>query len=257
MALLGSLVSTGDGRAEDAQQSFDTAVKTELYGGRAASMAAFALYLRAARGGLPEAQFNAGIFLDSGRGGIHDLSLAASWYARAAAHGHSRAAFNLGQLYEAGDGVPRNADLARSWFTASALPAALARAKRMTFVRSPPSLTSAELVAPKAGEAVVSDTGFTEFVWVSEQQPGPAQFLLEVCAIRDGKAKQIFSGTTNVSSLAVLLPRGEPRLAWRIISIVPASGSYAVAKWIYFSSGDQPSLALQGSAAEPSGLSTR
>src|SRR3954447_856344 len=112
---------------EGADALFRQGLQAEHNGGVTGAERALALYRQAGDLGLADAQFSAGVMLDSGRGVSRDPAAAAIWYARAAAQRHRRAAFALGLLYETGDGVPRNGALARAWYGASSLPAALAR----------------------------------------------------------------------------------------------------------------------------------
>jgi hypothetical protein len=234
VGMLGAMVLSHHGRAEDLHALFEAGVRSELFDGEAASRTAFALYARAAQAGLPEAEFNTAVLLDSGRGVRTDTALAATWYARAAAHGHERAAYNLGQLYDAGEGAPRNPDLARAWFAASNLPAALARAARPASSTHHAGVDPPTLVSPRANEGTGSDTGLTEFVWTVQQQSEPAQFLVEICAVDDGGPREVFSGISRLSSLTVLLPRLDAPFAWRVTTILPKSAQYAAGSWVYF-----------------------
>ena len=245
VAVLGFVAPSRDAWAQDARATFDEAVRSELHGGEAASQAAFELYLNAAQAGLPEAAFNIAVLLDSGRGVEKDVALAATWYARAAAQGHGRAAYNLGQLYETGDGVPRNADLAHAWFAASRLPAALAHAARLATPDRAADITPARLVSPRADQGMNTDTGLTEFVWTSAQQPEPAQFLIEICAFKGHDVREVFSGVSRLSSMAVLLPRDKLMLAWRVTTVLPKSARYVASDWVYFSPEHQPQSASQ------------
>ena len=243
-AVLALVASSHGARAEDPRAMFDQAVRNELYGGEAASQAAFELYLRAAQAGLPEAAFNIAVLLDSGRGVEKDVALAATWYARAAAQGHDRAAYNLGQLYASGDGVPRNTDLAQAWFAASKLPAALARAAHP----EPPDLgagiSSPRLISPRADQGMNVNTGLTEFVWTSAQQPEPAQYLIEICAFQGGW-REVFSGVSRLSSVAVIIPLDGSMLAWRVTTVLPKSARYAPSDWGYFGPEQQARSASQ------------
>jgi hypothetical protein len=244
VVVLGLVSASRGAWAEDPRATFDEAVRNELYGGEAASQAAFELYLRAAQAGLPDAAFNIAVLLDSGRGVEKDVALAATWYARAAAQGHDRAAYNLGQLYEAGDGVPRNTDLAHAWFAASKLPAALARIAHPAAPDRGAEVTPPHLVSPQADQGLNMDTGLTEFVWTSAQQPEPAQYLIEICAF-EGGWRELFSSVTDVSSVAVVVPRNASVLAWRVTTLLPKSARYAASDWTYVSAEQQAQSASQ------------
>ena len=61
---------------------------------------AFALYLRAAKQGDADAQFNVGVSYTDGEGVEKDCVRARRWYERAAAQGHKSAMYNLGSVLE-------------------------------------------------------------------------------------------------------------------------------------------------------------
>ena len=82
---------TASAREDAASSWFEEALRSDA-GGDARS--AFALYRRAAEAGLPAAELNVAVMLDSGRGVAADTAEAATWYARAAVHGEVRAAYN-------------------------------------------------------------------------------------------------------------------------------------------------------------------
>jgi len=66
---------------------------------------AVAWYTKSAEAGLPEAMFNLGVFLDSGRGmAVPDHPAAAEWFRSAANAGHGSAANNLNVMYSLGRG---------------------------------------------------------------------------------------------------------------------------------------------------------
>ena len=68
--------------------------------------------LKAARQGLPEAQFLSGLMAARGDGVTQDSAGAVDWYRKSAAQGHAKAQLNLGLAYEKGDGVKQ--DLAQA-----------------------------------------------------------------------------------------------------------------------------------------------
>lgn len=231
MALLGTLPAVG---AEPATL-FREAMRHDLTGRPAEVRIAFDLYHRAAVGGLPEAQFNVAVMLDSGRGVTPDVAQAAIWYARAASRGNKRAAFNLGQLYEAGQGVPRNPGLARAWFKASALPAARLRlAALRTGDDEAMQLTAPRIVAPTADEVLGSGTASVELVWTSWSQPGPVRFFVEVREVFGSQSQEIYSGFADTSSVNVVLPdtRSNP-VVWRVLAVATATGRYAASEWAH------------------------
>ena len=77
---------------------------------------ALKVWMSAAQGGDPEAQYYVGVLYEKGAEGQPNFSQAASWYEKAAERGISRAAVNLGRLYEQGLGVEKNDDTARAWY---------------------------------------------------------------------------------------------------------------------------------------------
>ena len=77
---------------------------------------ALKVWMSAARGGDPDAQYYVAVLYEKGAEGEPNFSQAASWYEKAAERGISRAAVNLGRLYEQGLGVDKNDDTARSWY---------------------------------------------------------------------------------------------------------------------------------------------
>ena len=222
-------------RADQPRDRFEQAVQIELHGGAAAASAAFALYEQAAEQGLPEAEFNLAVMLDSGRGVPRDIARAATLYARAAAHGHERAAYNLGQLYQAGDGVPTNVDLARAWFAASNLPAARSRLTGPAAAANTDLVTAPTPVSPRPELRTGSETGGIELVWTSEPQGEPTRYLVEVRAIDEAGTHEVFSGLTRVSSIFALLPDNRGKFAWRVTVILRKAGRYAPSPWVRFS----------------------
>lgn len=227
-----ALISLAPASATEASGWFNDAVRFDAAGD---ATAAFGSYRRAAEAGLPEAEFNVAVMLDSGRGVAQDVAAAAVWYARAASRGNPRAAYNLGQLYEAGEGVPRNTDLARAWFASSNLPAARARAVAL---RNAPgegaaALTPPQLVAPATGVAIHADAGI-ELVWTGQTQPDPVRFFVEVRALEESGSREVFSGSTETSSLFAALPVPGGDYAWRVLTVGRRSSRYAASEWSRF-----------------------
>jgi TPR repeat protein len=222
--------------AAEPRDLFREAIRLDLTGNPADVRRAFELYHRAAQAGLPDAQFNVAVMLDSGRGVARDPMQAALWYARAASRGNKRAAYNLGQLYEAGEGVPRNADLARTWYRLSALPAA--RARLATIKRhegTASALTAPTLVAP-TGDALVG-TREVELVWTAATQPEGVRFHVELWEVSERGRQEIYSGFSESSSVRVALPEGSKRYAWRVLTVASGAGRYAASDWAYMQAG--------------------
>ena len=219
------------GRASDATDWFNEAVRSELDGGGGPERA-FALYLRAAKAGLAEAEFNVAVMYDSGRGVGQDIAQAAVWYARAATHGNHRAAYNLGQLYETGQGVPLNADLARSWFTACDLPAARDHLVT-TRVRTPSGtvLSAPTPVAPTAGSVVGPGMGGVELVWTSGPQPEAVRFFVELRSIDGDASHEVFSTSTDASGVLAATPSPKGDYAWRVLAVAREASHYAASDW--------------------------
>ncbi|MER9232166.1 sel1 repeat family protein [Mesorhizobium sp. M0622] len=232
--LLALAESVTPASAEDPSALFREALRQDLMGGPTGARLAFDMYRRAAEAGLPEAQFNVAIMLDSGRGVSPDMAQAATWYARAASHGIRRAAYNLGQLYEAGQGVPQNVDLARAWFKASGLPAARAR---LTAIRSggakAATLSAPILIAPTYGELIGSSANSVELVWTARQQPAGVRFFVELLALVPSGSSEIYSGFVDISSLNVALSSHKGAFAWRVLAVARRGGRYAASDWSY------------------------
>ncbi len=229
-ALVGSRAS-----AEDATIWFDKAVQYDLSGGDAVPLA-YEWYKRAAEAGLPEAEFNVAVMLDSGRGVEHDIAQAAIWYARAATHGNRRAAYNLGQLYESGQGVPRNADIARAWFAASDLAAA-----RVHLVASrPPMLVGTVLsapipVAPNHHTDVDPSMDGVELVWTAKSQPESVHFFVELRALGPVMSREVFSGFAGTTAVFAALPDMRGDYAWRVLAVAREADRYVASDWLRFS----------------------
>ena len=77
---------------------------------------ALKVWMSAAQGGDPDAQYYVAVLYEKGAEGQPNFSQAASWYEKAAERGISRAAVNLGRLYEQGLGVDKNDETARAWY---------------------------------------------------------------------------------------------------------------------------------------------
>jgi len=93
---------------------------TGLGSGRRDDKKAYEWLVKAARAGLPNAQYALGDVLLRGRGVKQNQAAAANWYGRAAAKGHGEARFKLAQLYFAGTGVRKNTSKALALYRASA-----------------------------------------------------------------------------------------------------------------------------------------
>ncbi|MDH4079503.1 MAG: caspase family protein [Nitrospira sp.] len=77
---------------------------------------ALKVWMSAAQGGDPDAQYYAGVLYEKGAEGSPNYARAAEWYRKAADRGVRRAAINLGRLYEQGLGLERNETEARKWY---------------------------------------------------------------------------------------------------------------------------------------------
>ena len=230
LMVLGLLMTPA--RADDPTLWFDEAVQYDLKGETAPL--AFALYQRAAAAGLPQAEFNVAVMLDSGRGVKPDVKQAALWYARAASHGERRAAYNLGQLYELGEGVPRNVLLARAWFAASDLPAARERLTALAPYRAEAeTLSSPTLVAP-VGVTPRNRTGGIELVWTSLPQPESVRFFVELRAAGDAPGQEIFAGFVDTSSVFVTIKTMGGSYVWRVLAVAQTAGQYTASDWQQF-----------------------
>lgn len=83
---------------------------------RADYATALKIWMSAAEGGDPDAQYYVGVLYEKGADGSPNYAKAASWYRQAAERGVSRASMNLGRLYEQGAGVEKSNAEARKWF---------------------------------------------------------------------------------------------------------------------------------------------
>jgi len=80
---------------------------------------ALKIWMSAAQGGDPDAQYYVGVLYERGAEGQPNYAKAAGWYRQAAERGIRRAAVNLGRLYEQGMGVKKNAAEARKWYASA------------------------------------------------------------------------------------------------------------------------------------------
>jgi hypothetical protein len=197
---------------------------------------AFTLYRRAAEAGLPEAQFNVGVMLDSGRGVTADAAEAAVWYARAASHGNRRAAYNLGQLYEYGQGVPKNTDIARAWFAASGLGAGRAHMLNLLSrsVETETEIGAPDQLAPAPDAHFNSAVSGVEIVWTSKPQPRTVRFYVELRELDPCGSKELYAQFNDTSSVYVTLKSGSGTYAWRVLAVAAAPGSYKTSQWRFF-----------------------
>ena len=230
-------------RAEDASVWFNRAVQYDLNGSGDTTLA-FAWYRRAAEAGMPEAEFNVAVMLDSGRGVRPDLAAPAIWTARAAARGNHRAAYNLGLLYEDGQGVPQNADLARAYFTQSDL----AAARTHLSAQRPPSprdaaLAAPTLLAPRSNTSISPTLNGIEFVWTSQMQPEPLDYFVELRAIDGSGSSEVFTGSTETGSLFAPLPSIRGDYAWRVTAVGRKEGRYVASPWVRFNTAPSESAA--------------
>ena len=206
---------------------------------RAGAAPAVALYRRAAEAGLPEAEFNVGVMLDSGRGTATDVAQAATWYARAAMHGNRRAAYNLGQLYEAGEGVPRNPELARAWFAASDLAAARAHLADRPAQAPPGAGRSAPSpVFPGDGASTEAAVGGVELVWTAQPQPEPVRFFVEIRQLGPSGSREVFSSFSDTSGIFAPLQEARGPYAWRVFTIARQGGNYEKSAWVALTLSD-------------------
>ena len=246
LRLIGLLIATTlslPARAEDASVWFNKAVQYDLNGTGDTTLA-FAWYRRAADAGMPEAEFNVAVMLDSGRGVRPNLAEAAIWYARAATHGNHRAAYNLGLLYEDGQGVPKNLDLARAYFALSDLAAARTHlADQRPQVPGDAALSAPSLLAPRPNTSISPMMNGIEFVWTSQMQPEPMQYFVELRAIDGAGSTEVFSGSTDAASLFAPLPAIRGDYAWRVTAVGRKEGRYVASPWIRFSTAPSQSAA--------------
>ena len=221
--------------AETPVQLFQKGLALELTGTSQSTHLAFLNYLKAAQSGLPEAQFNVAVMLDSGRGVETNLASAAIWYARAALHGNQRASYNLGQLYENGQGVPMNHALAREWFAASDLPAALDYLRTQLPSRAKSKAAAAPtLLWPGPGEVVTPVAGDADLVWTATDQPVGTRSFVELCTMIQTSCAQVTAQFADKSGIVVSLPPNGSIFFWRVYSVDWIENSYQASAWSSF-----------------------
>lgn len=110
--------SGSSGRSLDPEDAHRKGLKYEEEG-RVAEAAK--LFRQAAEAGHSGAQFNLGLLLYEGGGGLgKNLKEAVSWWMKAARQGHSGAGFTLGVCYSEGSGVNKDPQAAAEWYTKAA-----------------------------------------------------------------------------------------------------------------------------------------
>jgi hypothetical protein len=80
----------------------------------------FRWFKQAAEQGISDAQYYLAYMYDNGEGVGKDLQKAFEWYRKAAEHGQGLAQINLGVIYANGLGVPQDINQAYLWFHAAA-----------------------------------------------------------------------------------------------------------------------------------------
>ena len=209
-------------------------------------------YAIAASAGMPEAEFNLAVMLDSGIGTAIDRRQAAIWYARAAAHGFGRAAFDLAGLYARGDGVPLNPVLAARWFRLAADDGIAAAAARPVEPGEEPAtaLTPPDPVPVQVDETDrPAGTVPVEIVWTAPAMPKDGDFFLEVASVApDGARHDIVWREVPVAAALVDLPGGAGRYAWRVFLASPSTGHYVETGWRPFTTGAAPDEPGRGPA---------
>ena len=215
------------------REIFEEAVHLDLV---AKTKQAFESYLKAARLGLPEAEFNVAVMLDSGRGIRQDVRQAAVWYARAATHGNRRAAYNLALLYAKGDGVPKNEGLSDAWFAASGLPASSDRLHKKSTkdIGQMFKLPAPTPVAPRGGTEIASTTSQIEIVWTADAPSDPVHYVVEVRSVDSNSRYVDFSKPVATSSLVVNAPAKGGAYAWRVYAVSRMSAQYRPSAWTAF-----------------------
>ncbi len=193
---------------------------------------AFALYLNAARAGLPAAQFNVAVMYDAGRGTPHDAAKAALFYAFAAVGGDARAAYNLGLLYASGDGVPRNAAVARAWYQKAASEGLQAAAEKLLAGpagREADAVSAAQPSLSYPADGAEIGGRDVPFVWLAPASP--AQYYVQVMS-SDGR--NVLTEVNEVSATRAEVKQ-PGRYAWRLFSFIPAKTEYTSTPWSRFS----------------------
>ena len=222
-------------------QAFDAGVAFDLgQDGEPDPVRAREEYAIAASAGMPEAEFNLAVMLDSGIGVDIDRKVAALWYARAAAHGFGRAAFDLAGLCARGDGIPADPVLAARWFRLAADDGIKAAARPVT----DPSAGAVALVPPEPDPVQVDAVGRAggaipvEVVWTVPSMPRDGDFFLEVASVApDGGHHDIVWREVPVAAALVDLPPGSGHYAWRVFLTSPATGHYVSTEWRGFAAG--------------------
>ncbi len=240
--LAASLVAgPGDARAGDrmeaARKAFAAGLAFDLgQGGAPDPLRARQEYQIAATAGLPEAEFNLAVMLDSGIGIGVDRQSAAVWYARAASHGFGRAAFDLAELIERGDGVPENPVLAGDWFHVAAEEGI--EAARQHRAPDEPGHEALAPPIPLPAQVDQSDQPRTipvELVWTVPSMPRDGRFYLEVTALGPGSTRRdVVWQESPVSAALVEIPSEAGRYAWRVLLASASSGHYVSSDWRSF-----------------------
>ncbi len=231
-------------RAEDANVWFNKAVQYDLNGTGDTTLA-FAWYRRAAEAGMPEAEFNVAVMLDSGRGVRPDLAEAAVWYAKAATHGNHRAAYNLGLLYEDGQGVPQNLDLAHAYFADSNLAAAHGHLMTQR-PRSPndASLSAPTLLAPgRQREHRFHDERRRVRLDVVSCSPSRCDISSNFAPSMRPDPTRFSPAPPTLASVFAALPALRGDYAWRVTAIGRKAGRYAASAWTRFNIAPSQSAA--------------
>jgi TPR repeat protein len=203
---------------------------------------AFRWYRRAADAGLPEAEFNVAVMLDSGRGVGKNLTEAANWYGRAAARGNRRAQYNLALLYDAGEGVPHNAALATFWLRQAA-PAIPAVGRRLARLRPEDRATTVSAATPGVPrEQVATGKAPLEFVWTAAAQPESVRYLVEVYALGLINSAEVYSEFIDGSAVVAPLREKPGEYAWRVFTLDRVAARYAVSNWVHFTVSPSPAI---------------
>ena len=191
-------------------------------------------YLKAARAGHPDAQFNVAVMLDSGLAlPAPDVEKASVWYTRAAMNGHPRAQYNLGLLYEAGEGVIRNADLARYWFAKAAESLPAARKKRDAMPAESGARSLAAPIVLGAARVDIDGWHLAELVWTAAPGPAGVPFTVELVVPdrRDGWSVPVLTEATEASGIVLDLQGLGDAFAWRVLRVDPETGAEASSDW--------------------------
>ena len=109
LALTFLFLFSGSVFADDLKDGLD-AIDKEDY------KTAHQIFLKLAKKGHVEAQYNLGVMYEHGRGVPKNHKEAVKWYRLSAEQGDASAQFNLGILYAKGEGVPQDYVLAHMWW---------------------------------------------------------------------------------------------------------------------------------------------